>query len=145
MAAFLLFFFLFPLSSLYNIAQVQAQARAPHGLVFENPIAFSPSAFDFFHPNSPSPKTDEPCDESECAPMAAQSTFSTSSAVVRATPAHESRVSTSQSSRRSIGAGGIAGIVFGFVFAVLLAIGVYYVMITRRTNLNRSNSVQPDV
>ncbi|KAI3929032.1 hypothetical protein MKX01_029561 [Papaver californicum] len=143
--------FLFSLSSLYiTQAQAQAQARAPHGLIFENPVAFSPSAYDFFHPNTHTPKAVKPCDESNCAPMSGSSAFSTSSAVVRATPAHESRESTtaqgssSNNKRLVLGAGGISGIVFGFVFAVLSGIGVYYIIITRRTNINRSNSVQPD-
>ncbi|MCL7022986.1 hypothetical protein MKW94_010765 [Papaver nudicaule] len=149
MATFLLCF-LCALSSLY-IAQAQAQARAPHGIIFENPVAFSPSAYDFFHPNTHTPKAVKPCDESNCAPMSGSSAFSTSSAVVRATPAHESKESTtaqgsgsSKSKRPVLGAGGISGIVFGFVFAVLSGIGVYYIMVTRRTNISRSNSVQPD-
>ncbi|KAI3995552.1 hypothetical protein MKX01_023297 [Papaver californicum] len=150
MATFLLCF-LCSLSSLY-ITQAEAQARAPHGLIFENPVAFSPSAYDFFHPNTHTPKTVKPCDESNCAPMSGSSAFSTSSAVVRATPAHESKESTtaqgssssSNGKRLVLGTGGISGIVFGFVFAVLSGIGVYYIIVTRRTNINRSNSVQPD-
>ncbi|KAI3868408.1 hypothetical protein MKX03_030213 [Papaver bracteatum] len=153
MATFLLCF-LCSLSSLYLLTQAQAQARAPHGLIFENPVAFSPSAYDFFHPNTHTPKAVKPCDESNCAPVSGSSAFSTSSAVVRATPAHESKESTTaqgstssgsgNSKRLVLGAGGISGIVFGFVFAVLSGIGVYYIIVTRRTNINRSNSVQPD-
>ncbi|MBA0582650.1 hypothetical protein Gorai_024785 [Gossypium raimondii] len=49
------------------------------------------------------------------------------------------------SSGQGVGAGGVAaGIVFGLAFAVLLAMGVYYVLNTRRVNANRANSVQPD-
>ena len=125
-ASFLLFF------SLALLSLARAQGRAPHGLAYENPMAFSPSAFDFFHPNGQKPSTQNPCAASNCSPlpMAAQ---------VEASLAHQSKASSNR-----VGAGGIAGIVFGFVFAVLLAMGVYYVAVTRRANLTRANSVQPD-
>lgn len=125
-------------TSLTILSIARAQDRAPHGVAYENPVAFSPSAYDFFHPNTQNHKTKEPCYLSNCSPlpMAAQ--------VVEATPAHESGASTSQHGRSQVGAGGMAGIVFGFVFAVLLAMGVYHVVITRRANTSRTNSVQPD-
>ncbi|XP_059660576.1 uncharacterized protein LOC132306970 [Cornus florida] len=132
MASILVFTFLTFLSI------TRAQERAPHGLSYENPMAFSPSAFDFFHPNTQQPGTKTPCAASNCSPL-------TLAATVKSSSAHESR-STPESSGNRMGAGGIAGIVFSFVFAVLLAMGVYYVTITRRANLSRrTNSVQPDV
>jgi hypothetical protein len=126
MGSFLVFF------SLLTILSVARQDRAPHGIVYENPIAFTPSAYDFFHPS-----TQKFCETSNCSPLpvAAQ--------VVKATPGHESRDLGSQKGSR-VGAGAIAGIAFGLVFAVLLGMGVYYVVITRRANTSRTNSVQPD-
>ncbi|KAL6568177.1 hypothetical protein OROHE_003861 [Orobanche hederae] len=143
MAAIFCFFLFTSIYSLHNMAE--AQGRAPHGIAYEKPLAFSPSAYDFFHPNSASgPVTHEkPCLGSNCAPIPLSS-LSSSSAVVKATPDHESKFSTASSRRGSpIGAGGIAGIVFGFVFAVLTAMGVLYVVNTRRTNVTRTNFGRP--
>ncbi|XP_043699769.1 uncharacterized protein LOC122650418 [Telopea speciosissima] len=144
MSALLLTFFLsllpFPLLSL-----VCAKGRAPHGLVYNNPTAFSPAAYDFFHPNSQSPShsiTHSHCVKSDCAPLPL-STFSSASAIAQSTEAHESNF-LDPKTRSRVGAGGIAGIVFGFMFAVLLAMGVYYVVITRRSNITRANSVRSD-
>lgn len=114
-----------------------AQERAPHGLANENPIAFSPSAFEFFHPKTQQPTTRNPCDTSSCSPLPL-------AAQVESTQARESKVSTSKAGQSRVGAGGIAGIVFGFVFVVLLAMGVYYVVSTRRANMSRTNTVLPD-
>ncbi|KAL6559910.1 hypothetical protein OROGR_005027 [Orobanche gracilis] len=143
MAVIFCFFLFTSLTSLHNTAE--AQGRAPHGLAYEKPLAFSPSAYDFFHPNPASgPVTHEnPCVGSRCAPIPLSS-FSSSSAVVMASPDHESKFSTASSRRRSrIGAGGIAGILFGFVLAVLTAMGVLYVVKRRRTNVTRSNFIRP--
>ncbi|KAB1221669.1 hypothetical protein CJ030_MR2G024022 [Morella rubra] len=131
-SSFVLFF-----SSLTILSIVRAQDRAPHGLSNENPIAFSPSAYDFFHPDT---HTKDPCSLNNCSPL------TVAAQVVEATRAHESRFPTSQTQhgRSRMGAGGIAGIVFGFVFAVLLTMGVYYVRITRRANVKMANSVRPD-
>ncbi|KAF8396576.1 hypothetical protein HHK36_018200 [Tetracentron sinense] len=122
-------FFLFFLSSLFFFS-IAREDRAPHGIAYENPMAFSPSAFEFFHPNIP-------CIESDCAPLPLV-------AVLQASQEHGSKLSTPQTSGRRVGAGGVVGIVFGFVCAVLLAMVVYYVGITRRVNMNQANSVRPD-
>ncbi|KAK9124265.1 hypothetical protein Sjap_013867 [Stephania japonica] len=131
---------------------VQAQNRAPHGLAYESPMVLSPSAFDFFHPNAESPKSDTPCVESNCAPLPLSSSSTSTndaadaaSGVARSSLAYESKMSAMQSGKGGIGAGGIAGIVFGCAFVVLVAMGVYYVAVTRRANAVRANSVQPDV
>lgn len=133
--SFLLFF-----SSLTSVLSItMAQGRAPHGLANEYPMAFSPSAYDFFHPNTQNkPNKESPCAESSCSPlpMAAQ---------VEATDqAQRSNIATPHGGRPSLGAGGVAGIVFGFVFAVLLAMAVYYVVVTRRENTSRAKPAQPD-
>lgn len=124
--------FLFFLS-LALLSLARAQGRAPHGLAYENPMAFSPSAVEFFHPNAQQAGTQNPCAGSNCSPLPM-------AAEVEASVEHQSRGSST-----GMGAGGVAGIVFGFVFAVLLATGVYYVVVTRRANVARTNSVvQPD-
>lgn len=133
MVSFLLFF-----SFLTILAIARAQDRAPHGVAYENPMALSPSAYDFFHPTTQKNKTTDACHASSCSPLPI------AAEVVEATPAHESRDLSPRKGNR-VGAGGIAGIVFGLAFAVLLAMGVYYVTITRRANImTRTNSVQPD-
>ncbi|KAK3205999.1 hypothetical protein Dsin_020045 [Dipteronia sinensis] len=120
-----------------------AQDRAPHGLAFENPMAFPPEAFDFFHPKTQDSNTKtNPCSGSNCSPFPV-------AAQVQSTKAQESKYSTTTPSRSSssrIGAGGIAGIVVASTFVVALAMAAYFVVIKRRANMNRApaNSVQPN-
>ncbi|KAF5178919.1 hypothetical protein FRX31_031489 [Thalictrum thalictroides] len=133
-----------PLSWFHRLVPIRSKfqhrtpktGRAPHGLAYENPLVLSPSAIEFFHPKS-----------SKSNAANGPSLFSSSDAVAESTLAHESRLSTSNSttSGSRVGVGGVIGIVFGFVLAVLLAMGVYYVVITRQTNATRAKSVQPDV
>lgn len=128
---------IFTLLSFLTITR--AQDRAPHGLAYENPMAFSPSAVGFFHPDSKHPGTQDPCAESNCSPLPLAATVASS-------VARESKPQPEERGRTRLGAGGAAGIVFGFVCAVVLAIGVYYVAVTRRANLTRTrtSSIQPD-
>ncbi|XWS53271.1 hypothetical protein CRYUN_Cryun11dG0143100 [Craigia yunnanensis] len=125
------------LSSLALLYIARGQDRAPHGIAYENPTYFSPSAYEFFHPKTEEPDTKNPCAASNCSPLLI-------AAQVEATKELQSKASTQQKSGHRLGAGGIAGIVFGLAFAVLLAMGVYYVLNNRRANANRANSVQPD-
>ncbi|MBA0702203.1 hypothetical protein Goari_027411 [Gossypium aridum] len=119
--------FLLILSSLALVSTGRGEERAPHGIAYESPMAFSPSAYDFFHPKTA-------CVASTCSPLPV-------AAQVDGSKALASKVS----SGHGVAAGGVAaGIVFGLAFAVLLAMGVYYVLNTRRVNANRANSVQPD-
>lgn len=116
-----------------------AEERAPHGLARENPMAFPPSAYKFFHPTNQNPIAKDPCKASNCSPLmpiAAQ---------VQATEAHESKVSASQNGRTRLGFGGIAGIVFGLAFVAFVAMGVYYVLVSRREDMRKANTVKPDV
>nr|AFK35940.1 unknown [Lotus japonicus] len=103
------FIFLF---SLALVSYVSAQERAPHGLVYQNPEAISPSAYDFFHPNARKPETkQDPCDASKCSPLLL-------AAQVEATQIHESnQVSSSHKGRKH--AGGVAGIVFGVTIFII--------------------------
>ncbi|CAJ2660678.1 unnamed protein product [Trifolium pratense] len=129
-----IFFFFFSLSLIITI--VTSQERAPHGLVYQNPEAFSPSAYDFFHPNS---QKHDPCTSSKCSPLPL---------AVEATQIHESQGSKLSNGRKQLGAGGIVGIIFGVAFVVVLAMSVYHVKVTRKANMIRAkanNSVQPHV
>ncbi|KAJ1425967.1 hypothetical protein SESBI_10694 [Sesbania bispinosa] len=129
------------LLSLALVSIVIAQERAPHGLVYQSPEAFSPSAYDFFHPNAQKPGTKDPCSASKCSPLPV-------AAQVEATQIHESKASTSDKDGKQLGAGSIAGIIFGVAFVVLLAMSVYRLRVTRKANMSRTkpnNSVQPDV
>lgn len=129
-------FFLFSSLSLLFVAR--AQDRAPHGLVYENPVAFSPSAVEFFHPKTQEPDTKARCAEpSSCSPLPLATQ-------VEATQVHESKISTSQKGGSGLSTSGIAGIVFGLAFAAFLAMGAYYVLIKRRANVSQTNSVEPD-
>ncbi|KAL1323669.1 hypothetical protein HN51_033936 [Arachis hypogaea] len=130
-------FFLFLLSTIL-VSIASGQERAPHGLEYESPIAFSPSAYDFFHPNAQKKnETKDPCSASKCSPlpMAAQ---------VEATQVYENKALATQKGRKQIGVGAVAGIVFAVACAVLLAMGIYYVKVTRQANMSRTtnNSVQ---
>ncbi|XP_039026432.1 uncharacterized protein LOC120160030 [Hibiscus syriacus] len=126
--------FLLILSSLALVSMARAQDRAPHGIAYESPMSFTPSAYGFFHPN-----TENPCSASNCSPplpVAAQ--------VDGSKPLAGKVSPTPDKSGRGMGAGGVAAIVSGFAFVVLLGIGVYYVVNTRRASADRANIVQPD-
>ncbi|PIN12197.1 hypothetical protein CDL12_15194 [Handroanthus impetiginosus] len=129
MAALLVFAIL----SILSISRAEDRA---HGLTNETPIAISPQAYAFFHPNALPPTTTKPCDSStKCStlPLAAVAT-------VQSTPAHES-TSTTTGDRR-VGAGAIAGISLSFVLVCIVGMGVYYVIIKRRANFRKANQEQ---
>ncbi|CAL5211269.1 unnamed protein product [Lathyrus oleraceus] len=123
--------FLF-LISLTLVSTTTSQERAPHGLVYENPIAFPPSAYLFFHPNAPTPDTKNSCITSKCSPLPM------AAALVEANQKFENKASQKQ-----IGAGVVGGIIFAFAFVVVLVVGVYYVKVIRQANMSRNiNNVQ---
>lgn len=130
---------LFVLLSVSVLHAVAVEERAPHGLAYESPVAFSPSTYDFFHPNTQQLPSKSPCGDSSSScsplPMAAQ---------VGAMDTQESRDSESRSGQATGRPGGVAGIVIGVALVAFLALGVYYVTVTRRNNVRRANSVQPD-
>ncbi|KAI3511778.1 hypothetical protein L1887_18936 [Cichorium endivia] len=123
--------------TLISFTTTKSQERSPHGLAYENPMAFSPSAYNFFHPKANPPRIQDPCEESGCSPLPMAAT-------VQSSLAQES-ASKNEKSGSKIGAGGVAGVIFGFVFVVLVAMGAYFVVSTRRTNLGRKNTVLPAV
>ncbi|KAJ0623631.1 hypothetical protein HanIR_Chr01g0034321 [Helianthus annuus] len=133
---FLLVFLIF--LTIISFTTTKAQDRAPHGLVYENPMAFSPSAYSFFHPKSKPPSTQGSCDESSCAPLPIAATVQSSSL------AEESRPKNEKSDNR-VGAGAIAGVIFGFIMVVLLAMGVFYVVTNRRGSSRGESTILPSV
>ncbi|XP_004505992.1 uncharacterized protein [Cicer arietinum] len=121
------------LLSLTLVSITSQEERAPHGLVYENPVAFPPSAYIFFHPNAQTPKTKDSCTASKCSPLPQ---------VEANQKYYENKASAeeSQKSGKQIGAGFVAGIIFLVTFVVLLVIGVYYVKVTRQVNMSRTIS-----
>ncbi|KAL8204725.1 hypothetical protein R6Q57_010348 [Mikania cordata] len=134
---FLLVFLSFLLTMIISSNVAKAQERAPHGLVYEHPIAFSPSAYNFFHPKTKPSSIQGSCDESSCAPLPMAAT-------VQSSLAEESKARHETSENR-VGAGGIAGLIFGFILVVLLAMGVYYVMSNRRGGSRSESTILPSV
>ncbi|OIW03928.1 hypothetical protein TanjilG_30204 [Lupinus angustifolius] len=124
------FFFLL---SIALVSAVIGQERAPHGLAYENPEAFPPSAYNFFHPNAKKPETNDPCAASKCSPLPL-------AAQVEATQIHESKGSTSEKGGKQLGPGVIACIIFGVAFVVFLAMIVHHVRVTRRNNIIKANN-----
>ncbi|XP_040993588.1 uncharacterized protein LOC121240261 [Juglans microcarpa x Juglans regia] len=110
MVSFLLIF-----SCMITILSIaRAQDRA-HGVAYESPMAFSPSAYHFFHPNTQDSDTKDHCSPSNCSslPVAAEPR------VTEAAQENESSASNSQQGRSRVAAGVTAGIASGFAFAVL--------------------------
>ncbi|GAA0144363.1 hypothetical protein Leryth_002851 [Lithospermum erythrorhizon] len=122
--------------TLFLLSIARAQDRAPHGLVYESPLAFPPQAYDFFHPNAHAHSAKTPLVEDSGAPWPLAAT-------VQSNVAHESVSTANADHETRLGAGGIAGIVLGTASVVISAIGVYYVVIIRRNNLNRTKSANP--
>lgn len=128
----------FVVFSLSLFSQITAQDRAPHGLAYQYPTAFSPTAYDFFHPNT----HQDSCTKSNCAPfpLAAQ-VHETQSEAAAATTA----TATPVKHTTTLGAGTIVGPIFAAIIILCLAMGIYYVAKTRQENVNRTKTVQPDV
>lgn len=61
-------------------------------------------------------------------------------AQVEATQIHENKALATQKGRKQIEAGAVAGIIFAVACAVLLAMGIYYVKVTRQANMSRANN-----
>ncbi|CAN6842187.1 unnamed protein product [Brassica oleracea var. botrytis] len=107
----------FFLSSLLITNIALAQDRAPHGLAYETPVAFSPSEFDFFHAQPENPDaTLDPCAESGCSPLPVAAKIQGGSAKEQ-----QSEIATmSIGSRTGMGAGGAVMIILGLVFPMLM-------------------------
>ncbi|KAJ3682324.1 hypothetical protein LUZ60_014897 [Juncus effusus] len=136
---------LFTLILLQTIAQAQ---NSPHGLSYETPIAFSPSAFQFFHPGVTLPHQRRHNNHAPAqAPMLLEQAFG--GAVTGKARADEA-VGTGWIGKlgpvkRRLGAGGVSGIVVGVGFFVGLVFAAVYVVVKRRDNVKRAKGeVMPD-
>ncbi|KAL8516034.1 hypothetical protein ACS0TY_014638 [Phlomoides rotata] len=104
-----------------------AQEDRAHGLPNEPPTAISPEAYTFFHPDGLQPAAStNPCDSSNCSTLPLAATVQSSKTTATS----------------GLGSGAIAGISVGFLFVCLIGMGVYHVMIRRRSNLRRANPEQ---
>ncbi|KAL3518379.1 hypothetical protein ACH5RR_020968 [Cinchona calisaya] len=123
---------LFIILSLTTI--MRAQERAPHGLEYQSPMAFSPEVYDFFNPETQAQRSNGPCSSPDCSTLPEATSL-------QSAPVHES-------TSKRLGAGKIASIPIGLVFGLLLGLVVYYVVITRQTNAARARAahqLQPEV
>ncbi|KAH7691175.1 hypothetical protein IHE45_02G099400 [Dioscorea alata] len=106
------------------------QSRAPHGLAFESPMSFPPSAFEFFHPR----------------PAAGAKTANAPLplSMARADRVVESAWATPESSGGIRGgAGGVVVTVIGVACVVLVAIGTsYYYLVIKRNSKRASTLIQ---
>ncbi|GAB2285105.1 hypothetical protein Dimus_019559 [Dionaea muscipula] len=126
---------LFLIISWFCTIEGAAQGRAPHGLVYEHPVAFTPSAYEFFHPDLDADHHRHQAAVCGDGCSSSSPSYDPLAAHVRAS---EARQPGNITSHGLIGAGSIlAGIMVGVILAVILAMAVYYVTITRRENQNR--------
>ncbi|CAA2970769.1 Hypothetical predicted protein [Olea europaea subsp. europaea] len=117
---------LFVILSLVSITRAEDRA---HGLKNESPMALSPQAYAFFHPqNTQPPSSNPPCHSSDCSSLVV-------SATVKSTPAHESVASGGNRLETSC----LAGIPFSFWFTSLVIL-----LCCGHPNLHRANPEQPE-
>ncbi|KAL0460200.1 UNVERIFIED_CONTAM: hypothetical protein Slati_0647200 [Sesamum latifolium] len=109
------------LAILTFLSVTRAEDRA-HGLENESPAVLPPEAYTFFNPKTQQQSKNSQCISSDCS-------FLPLAATLQST-AHKS----ASAGGRGLGAGGIAGISLGFVFACLITAGAYYVVIKQQAN-----------
>ncbi|WOL04258.1 hypothetical protein Cni_G12979 [Canna indica] len=102
----------------------QPQFTSPHGIVYENPVLFPPSAYDFFHPNSDAPATP---------PLPETSSKARADAVVAAS------VLPAPPSGRGAAAAGVAAIVLGLAFITVAVMVASYVVIRHRADVKKAS------
>uniref|UniRef100_M4CR10 Thioredoxin domain-containing protein n=1 Tax=Brassica campestris TaxID=3711 RepID=M4CR10_BRACM len=135
-----LLFFSCSLSLLIRVAI--AGSRPAHGPAYSNPSAFSPEAYDFFHPKSSLPDNNPPRN-SHSLPFLSPSPSPSKASNVEA-DTQGSKVSSDErisESRREEGRGETVGIVIGISFTALLLMGIYFVIKKRLANLTRTITV----
>ncbi|XP_074284990.1 uncharacterized protein LOC141610677 [Silene latifolia] len=110
-------------------ASAIAQDRSPHGLDNQKPVAFSPSAYEFFHPNV----RQDPCAKSNCSPLP------------MATQVHETQSGAEKTNVRGVGVGIIAIPAFAVVIMLCLTMGIYYLSTTRQAKLSLTKALAPEV
>ncbi|KAI5666252.1 hypothetical protein M9H77_16105 [Catharanthus roseus] len=130
---------LFLVTFIFFITICRAQERSPHGLAYESPLAFSPEAYEFFHPDTKGQSATGPCSVPDCSTLPVAAT-------VQSTPANES-TAPPEGDKKKLAARSLASIPTGLVFALLVGLGVYYVVINRRNNAARAKAapLQPEV
>ncbi|CAD5194979.1 uncharacterized protein LOC135652658 [Musa acuminata AAA Group] len=123
-------------------AVVRLQARSPHGLAFQEPMPFPPTAFEFFHPKLLLPPASAPM------PLASSSFYpAATSAKVRADEEVEAAGEhSSPAGSGGVGASGVAAVVLGLALVVIAAmLASYVVVVRRRSDVRRAKgTVQPD-
>ncbi|XP_056846505.1 uncharacterized protein LOC108816418 [Raphanus sativus] len=116
-----------------------AGSRHAHDPVYLNPSAFSPEAYDFFHPKSSLPDNNPPRD-SPSSPSPSPSPSKTSN--VEADTQGSKFSSEEHKSLREEGRGETLGIVLGVSFAAFILMGAYFVIKKRRANITRTIVIQ---
>ncbi|XP_010483714.1 PREDICTED: proline-rich receptor-like protein kinase PERK8 [Camelina sativa] len=137
-----LLFFFSCLSLLLCVSN--AGSRPVHGPAYTNPSAFSPEAYDFFHPKSSIPDHNNPPENSPSSPSTSPTPSPSKTSIVEA-DSQGSKVSsdehtTSESRRREDeeGRGETIGVVLGLSFAAFLSLGIYFVIKKRRARMIRT-------
>ncbi|XP_019166539.1 PREDICTED: uncharacterized protein LOC109162274 [Ipomoea nil] len=127
--------FLFVLSGFHSIVGAQ-DLRAPHGLAYETPAgaaadggAVSPEAYAFFNPAAGTGPKNSTAAAAQF-PAAAASSLESNLA----------RDSVAKTEDGGGGGGGMVGILIGFLFVVVLVLGVFFVVTTRKRNWTKANA-----
>ncbi|WZZ90378.1 hypothetical protein YC2023_118957 [Brassica napus] len=114
-------------------------SRPAHGPAYLNPYAFSPEAYDFFHPQSSLPNNIPPRDSPSSSSLSPSPSPSKTSNVEADTQG--SKFSSEEHRNESIreeGRGETVGIVLGVSFAAFILMGAYFVIKKRRANITRT-------
>ncbi|KAF8102335.1 hypothetical protein N665_0198s0048, partial [Sinapis alba] len=126
--------------------QQMSRSRPAHGPAYLNPSAFSPEAYDFFHPKSSLPADNIPTRNSPSSPSLSPSPSPSKTSKVEA-DTQGSKFSSEEHTNESLkeeGRGETVGIVLGVSFAAFLLMGVYFVIKKRRMNITRTIVIQSD-
>ncbi|EOA14917.1 hypothetical protein CARUB_v10028258mg [Capsella rubella] len=121
-----------------------AGSRPVHGPAYTNPSAFSPEAYDFFHPKSSVPDHNNPPKNSPSSPSTSSPTPSPSkTSIVEADSQGSTKVSsdehtTSESRRDEEGRGETIGVVLGLSFVAFLSLAIFFVIKKRRASMIRT-------
>ncbi|KAF2615416.1 hypothetical protein F2Q70_00007758 [Brassica cretica] len=137
-----LLFFSCSLSLLVCVAI--AGSRPAHGPAYLNPSAFSPEAYDFFHPKSSLPDNNSPRNSHSLPFLSPSPSPSPSMASNVEADTQGSKVSSDErisESRREEGRGETVGLVLGISFTALLLMGIYFVIKKRLANITRTISL----
>lgn len=139
-----LFFFFSCLSMLLCVSI--AGSRPVHGPAYTNPSAFSPEAYDFFHPKSSLFDHNNPPENSPSSPSPSPSKTSIVEPDSQGSKVSSDEHTTSESSRREEeGRGETIGVVLGLSFVAFLSLGIYFVIKKQRANMIRTIVTHSDV